>query len=716
MKKFLLLFLLLSTPAMAADIYYVNKSGSDSNSCAAAKVDGATAKLTITSAATCPSPGDTVQIGAGVYYEKLDINVSGTSGNPIMFRGTYAAGHQTIIDGSTALATWTEDAATCGAGCYVASPTEKAYWVGVSDANGLHPIMRSATATYLNQASDADWCDSIFTYTCVPYWDGIDAVWMGTGTPTGANLTAYTDGASPGSVWVRFTDGADPDTKTMRYSGFAPVVDLEGRSYITLKDLHIRGGQREINIVDADNIIINNVELSTGGWQIYLKDSDNITIQNSQIHTNRIDSDYTGGAWNRYYGSTLTYPTTGTTRYIAAIKEKYYSALKECNWNCYYTGYAINPYQNTGATNINFLNNEVYDKDGTGFDLNAMSDVEVSGNTFRNISGVAVLPYLDYQQAHVHGNLFDDNNINLRFNEMDTDPTNLKEIFFYNNRLYLPDGLGGHIYWSWAVDDAAAGLHEQYIFHNSFLGGYGIMQMSYWAAATGLPNAFIFNNIMSVGDVNPSWWVKSSEGRVGYGVFGGFSNNWVGFLAPTEVPFDGEGNVISTTTGFWSESAIPDWATLLPAAEETGVDVTSATLTINGTVIGAMPGFTTGYFTGSAPNMGTYDFGDITPPTFGSITATKTGVDTVQISWSPSEPATGWIEYGPTVPYAYETIHETSYLSFHAQSITGLSAGQTIHYRIAGQDQAGNTGYSDDYVYTHAGDFSGGLLLLGIGD
>ncbi len=685
---------------------YVNKLGNDANTREQAMQDGTTAKLTINGALAVALPGDTIKVGSGVFYEKVPVGVSGEAGNPITIKGTYYSGlWQTIIDGSTAITGWTEDAAVGGAGCYRATPSEKAYWLGVLDDNGLHPIMRVATATYLDQASDATWCDYLYTYTIVNYWDGIDATWMGTGTPTGARLDAYTDGADPGYVWARFRGGDDPDTKSMYVSGYEPVVDLEGQSYIILKDLHIRGGQREINLVGVSDILIDRVRLSTGGWHIYIKNTANVTVQYCRIHTNRIDSDYTAGAWNRWYGATPTAPTAGSVRYIAGIKEKYYSALKSNEWGCYYQGYATNPYETTTENvNFKFMHNDVYDLDGTGLDLVSISSGEVRGNTFRNISGVGLLPYLNYQNVRVHENIFNDCGISIRFNEMDTDPGNLKQIYIYNNKSYLPNGLGGHIYWSWAVDNAPAGLHEQYIYHNAFLGGYGGWQMSYWAAATGLPDAYLFNNIVSVGDTSPSYWMKSSEGRVGYGVFGGVDYNWFGYLSPTEDPFDGANNIIDSVAGFWSETTLPEtWS--IPAespALEAGIDVTSATLTINGTVIGAMPGFSSGYFTGTAPNMGAYNFGDLTAPSYSDISAVSTGSDSVLISWTPSEPASGWIEYGATDSYGSETAREYSYLSYHAQPISGLSPGGTIHYRIVGQDAAGNTGHSEDQVYTHA--------------
>lgn len=71
-KLFLLIIVLLcATPAWATT-YYVNKSGSDANSCATAQsaVD-ANAKLTVAAGAACLGAGDTLIIGDGTYAEVL---------------------------------------------------------------------------------------------------------------------------------------------------------------------------------------------------------------------------------------------------------------------------------------------------------------------------------------------------------------------------------------------------------------------------------------------------------------------------------------------------------------------------------------------------------------------------------------------------------------------------------------------------------------------
>jgi len=74
MKKLLLVLVLFASPAWATT-YYVNKSGSDANSCATAQsATDANAKLTIAAGLACLSAGagDTLNIGDGTYAEFVD--------------------------------------------------------------------------------------------------------------------------------------------------------------------------------------------------------------------------------------------------------------------------------------------------------------------------------------------------------------------------------------------------------------------------------------------------------------------------------------------------------------------------------------------------------------------------------------------------------------------------------------------------------------------
>lgn len=81
MKRLALLLALLLAPEMvSATTYYVDKSGSNANSCATATSSTpANGKLTIAAGLACLSAGDTLYIGDGTYAEELTSIVSSTS-------------------------------------------------------------------------------------------------------------------------------------------------------------------------------------------------------------------------------------------------------------------------------------------------------------------------------------------------------------------------------------------------------------------------------------------------------------------------------------------------------------------------------------------------------------------------------------------------------------------------------------------------------------
>lgn len=90
------------------------------------------------------------------------------------------------------------------------------------------------------------------------------------------------------------------------------------------------------------------------------------------------------------------------------------------------------------------------------------------------------------------------------------------------------------------------------------------------------------------------------------------------------------------------------------------------------------------------------------PLSFPSITVGTPTTSGVSISWSPSAPAQGQIEYGTTIGYGFTSTLETSYLVFHSQALSGLTPGTLYHYRIKGVAQGGTTAYSADGTFTTA--------------
>ncbi|MDY6984091.1 MAG: hypothetical protein SV422_13485, partial [Pseudomonadota bacterium] len=108
---------------------------------------------------------------------------------------------------------------------------------------------------------------------------------------------------------------------------------------------------------------------------------------------------------------------------------------------------------------------------------------------------------------------------------------------------------------------------------------------------------------------------------------------------------------------------------------------------------------------------------DIAPPQQGNIRVTSTGTNRVKITWTTSEPAQQRVEYGMTDAYQYVTSINMNYATQHAVELSGLSAGNTYHYRVRARDAAGNIATSPDFTVTFtppaSGDGSGGSANLG---
>lgn len=89
---------------------------------------------------------------------------------------------------------------------------------------------------------------------------------------------------------------------------------------------------------------------------------------------------------------------------------------------------------------------------------------------------------------------------------------------------------------------------------------------------------------------------------------------------------------------------------------------------------------------------------DTTAPTIGGVTETP-GSTTALISWSLSEPADGYVEYGTTTGYGSQTTYEANLLTYHAQTLTGLTTGTTYYYRIVSRDASDNGAtYEDSFT------------------
>ncbi len=89
---------------------------------------------------------------------------------------------------------------------------------------------------------------------------------------------------------------------------------------------------------------------------------------------------------------------------------------------------------------------------------------------------------------------------------------------------------------------------------------------------------------------------------------------------------------------------------------------------------------------------------DTVSPTVSQVSVAASTPVSATIIWSSSEPTSSQVEYGTTTSYgstSSESDTATRVIS-HSVAITGLTPGNTVHFRVKSRDGAGNTAVSTD--------------------
>lgn len=91
---------------------------------------------------------------------------------------------------------------------------------------------------------------------------------------------------------------------------------------------------------------------------------------------------------------------------------------------------------------------------------------------------------------------------------------------------------------------------------------------------------------------------------------------------------------------------------------------------------------------------------DTTPPVIsGIISSNITGTGAV-ITWSTNEAATSQVEYGTTTAYGSFSALDSTLVTSHSKSLTGLIPATAYHFRVISRDTAGNIRTSADNTLT----------------
>ena len=90
---------------------------------------------------------------------------------------------------------------------------------------------------------------------------------------------------------------------------------------------------------------------------------------------------------------------------------------------------------------------------------------------------------------------------------------------------------------------------------------------------------------------------------------------------------------------------------------------------------------------------------DTTPPQLSSITSGSVTHNSATITWTTNESADSTVEYGTSTSYG-STQNNTSLVTSHSISLSGLIPQTTYHYRVISDDASSNTATSTDYTFT----------------
>jgi hypothetical protein len=87
------------------------------------------------------------------------------------------------------------------------------------------------------------------------------------------------------------------------------------------------------------------------------------------------------------------------------------------------------------------------------------------------------------------------------------------------------------------------------------------------------------------------------------------------------------------------------------------------------------------------------------PPVSSGVTAVVTGPNSVTIRWTTNVASTSQVEYGLTTAYGLTTPLNSSLVTSHSMTVTGLTAGSVYHFRVRSQDAGGRLSVSSDSTF-----------------
>ena len=625
---FVLSLLFFFSAATFAAEFYVSPKGNDKNPGSAASPFA-----TLRRAAAAAGPGDTVKIAPGLYREQLTFRKSGKKGAPITFAGTRGpkGEYLSIIEPTgITLSKWIP-----------APEVAPGVWKTPLPQRPNLILMDGAMIAYINRLTMElpQRAKMPSELNEILLWDkfgpkcqrlsGMDLLKMPADIKVKHQyfrtrkeyfwpvISHVLSGWRKGWLYVRFADGGKPQDHSFSAT-YGNGLVLQSASYLTFKDLHVRGSRAQFRLTGASlHTTIDSCLLMHGGFRVLIeKGSRFTTVKNSILTAGFIRNDLFQLRSAKDMRGGLLYLIF---KYIIGTASSDDIGVRDYG----------------GDTKIH---DNIFLRGLIGVSTNAPR-IEFARNVVREMSSVGILT-VSGTVGKFHHNLVMNCGIPLRIHHLRHKRLKREE-YHYNNLFAQAPNAGGQVFVHctsyYKTDDAVnfekrLNARKRYEYHYKEnppapvdAGKFYIYHNTFWGGEEGAPCVnvvylhqrfrmampfFVVNNIFKD---TPRHNTKSCE-LTGPNLLYTFAAD-VPSQARRDAMVPKENKVVSTADSgtIWNKKSIPGLPDMTLAQNSpalgAGIDL-SRPFTVKSKKFPAFPGLKPGYFKGKAPAAGALQQGE----------------------------------------------------------------------------------------------------------
>jgi hypothetical protein len=586
----------------AGTTYYVAKTGNNSN-----PGSSASPFLTVQKAADVVQPGDIVVVRPGVYKERIIMKTSGTASSPIIFRGEPGA----IIDGGDSFpGKWSL------APGY--DPSLGVYRLAFSDAgyNGVSVIPNHTTwqdkyithVHYYNQAQ-GDYYNYALNMLGQPasasVWDGLEAISVN--VQQGGNF-----------VYLRFRHPKNPNNENVTIAPLGRgAFELSNKHFVNIEGFLVKNAYHAVLLTDgSSNNVISKNTLTNGSYTLAIKNG----AAKNHIRDNEVTLNF-------------IYPDIGHPRLNNPSAANAIIGLRVM------TPISTNIYLSDAGPENQVYRNHIFRTLAAGLFLQGSRteegfngrETKIYGNKFEYCTDYCVLVSGPSTKIEINDNSFYEYYAGMRFGPMSGNgPLYIYRNTFQRPTLALDNGDFEISYPRAPTNPTTFPSGGAFFYHNSFSGNAFALSLF----GQNIANSYFINNIFS-----SAYLAATGCNSYGGSTAGGydctspnpsyFDHNWVGGVGA--VAWRGSNNKVFPGVRIWGSGntnfILPDQST----AVNMGLDL-SKPWVANGKTFPALPGMTSGYFSGSAPDAGAFELGTSASPTPTPTPTSSSGSTTFYVS------------------------------------------------------------------------------------